>query len=478
VPGACVAALFIGAGAARASFPGLNGLIAVVGVDVMNPDGTGRVQLPRVPGAVGLPGAWSPNGRRLAFVAAPNGRHVIYVANADGSGRLPLTDSTSRASFEPSWSPDGMQIAYLDQKEYRNFGNRLMVMNADGSDKHMIKAFVASAQWSPVADEIAYSGYDEWGVLGVWISNSDGSNARRVTSGDDTDIRWSPDGTRLVFTRWMRPDTTDWRIYAVDTDGSDLTLLVQANYAIYANAWSPDGSTIVFYSVADGTLWKINPDGSDRRLLASKTSGAAWQRIPPPSDPPMFTRTPEIIGAPMPGSELTATAAARGDTPLSYAYQWTSCATGGGSCVDIASATSARFVPDSAYIGRTLRVRVTAHTETSAATMTSSATSPVSSGPAAVSVIDLGGDTASFSPPKITLPFGHSVRFTFAETNALTWRLANVRSAFMFDNIERLPGEAVPVTFEAAGTYTFGAGNENFEIRGTGRAVVPMVVAQ
>lgn len=61
--------------------------------------------------------AWSPDGRQIAFAAAPtpllrDNRTNLYMMNADGSGERQLTHGVS-PSTDPAWSPDGKQIAYL-----------------------------------------------------------------------------------------------------------------------------------------------------------------------------------------------------------------------------------------------------------------------------------------------------------------------------------------------------------------------------
>jgi TolB protein len=68
-------------------------------IHVMNADGSGRRKLGARPNPDN-PLAWSPDGRKIAFV----GDHEIWVVNADGSGLHPLT-RTRRANWEPSWSP-------------------------------------------------------------------------------------------------------------------------------------------------------------------------------------------------------------------------------------------------------------------------------------------------------------------------------------------------------------------------------------
>jgi hypothetical protein len=80
--------------------------------------------------------------------------------------------------------------------------------------------------------------------------------------------RWSPDGTRLVYTG-VQAGNID--IYSMDADGQDITRLTDAPEADQEPAWSPDGGTIVFTSLRGGTsqIWAMNADGTGLRQLTS-----------------------------------------------------------------------------------------------------------------------------------------------------------------------------------------------------------------
>jgi Tol biopolymer transport system component len=100
----------------------------------MNEDGTDPVRLTF--NAVSSPSrewgpwpAWSPDGRKIAFMSDRDGNREIYVMNADGTGLTRLTNDDVDDE-NPSWSPDGNQVAF----NRRVLGHlQIFVMNADGS---------------------------------------------------------------------------------------------------------------------------------------------------------------------------------------------------------------------------------------------------------------------------------------------------------------------------------------------------------
>ena len=57
---------------------------------VINADGSGQQRLAHI-SSFGIPPAWSPDGRRLAFVRGRGPNAEIYVVNSDGNGQRRLT---------------------------------------------------------------------------------------------------------------------------------------------------------------------------------------------------------------------------------------------------------------------------------------------------------------------------------------------------------------------------------------------------
>src|SRR5436190_1470469 len=105
---------------------------AVGGIASMNPDGSGQWGVELNVGDswwVGRP-AWSPDGGKLAFPAAPTtntGTH-LYVLDF-GSGKVAQLSPDTGYDDWPTWSPDGTQVAFVSA---RNGTEQVYAMNADG----------------------------------------------------------------------------------------------------------------------------------------------------------------------------------------------------------------------------------------------------------------------------------------------------------------------------------------------------------
>src|SRR6266576_3979059 len=116
----------------------------------------------------------------------------------------------------------------------------------------------------------------------------------------------------------------------------------------------------------------------------------------PTASPPVNTVAPSISGTAQDGQTLTASQGSwTGTQPISYAYQWQRCDSGGANCSNIASATSAIYTPTSGDVGSTLDVAVTASNTAGSETTFSAVTSIVQAGPS--TVFSDGFESGNFS---------------------------------------------------------------------------------
>lgn len=154
----------------------------------------------------------------------------------------------------------------------------------------------------------------------------------------------------------------------------------------------------------DSDHWRPRASARARRLAsalialalvcaAAAASVARAEEAVAPSNtaPPTISREGASEGiTPTPAIEavkLTATSGSwSGTAPISYSYRWLSCTAEEEGCTAIAGATSSTFTPTSAYLGRALKVEVTA--ENSAGTATAAAWSS--------EVRAIGGDAVAF----------------------------------------------------------------------------------
>ena len=123
------------------------------------------------------------------------------------------------------------------------------------------------------------SGLPSVGFRGIYTTNPDGTDPRRLTSGPDVEPAWSPDGAQIAFVRYN--GSTQGTIFMMTADGSNLRrLTAEGGQTDRYPTWSPDGTKIAFWRfVSSSTLVIMNPDGSDQKVVQSgsnKYSHPAW----------------------------------------------------------------------------------------------------------------------------------------------------------------------------------------------------------
>jgi tol-pal system beta propeller repeat protein TolB len=235
---------------------------------LLNADGSGRKQLTNFKATAFYPSV-SPDGETIYFSSRESGNFEIYSVDINGDNLQKLTKNIG-SLYAPELSPNGEWILFT------NNGNGLWLMKPDGSNPHALTTKDdIDPSWSPDGSMISFAS-SRAGARQLFVMNADGTNIRQVTNLNNMGGRntWSPDGTKLAFYRGPQGDRN---IYVINVDGTGLERLTDGGDNL-GPSWSPDGNWIVFTSFRDGNneLYIIHPDGTGlTRLTNSPISD--WQ---------------------------------------------------------------------------------------------------------------------------------------------------------------------------------------------------------
>jgi TolB protein len=91
-----------------------------------------------------LPGAWSPDGARIAFMSDSGGDWDVFVISLSGEFTR-LTDSPHSDGL-PAWSPDGRMIAFVSDRDGR-WGLYLMDLDGGGPPRKIVDLGLRPPYW-------------------------------------------------------------------------------------------------------------------------------------------------------------------------------------------------------------------------------------------------------------------------------------------------------------------------------------------
>jgi dipeptidyl aminopeptidase/acylaminoacyl peptidase len=245
---------------------------------------------------------WSPDGTRVAFLAAPGKKkpRQLFVLRFGGDDAVQITHSkTGVLAF--AWRPDGRALAFVAADEAPHRAASADPVNITGED------YLTQTQPQPAH---------------LWLAQADGTHSARLDSGSwsvaaNSQIQWSPDGTRIyyqrqrdaVFAHWVDETTYAYDVPTardvplnlgpdtaplVSPNGSNIAISVARHGSpylqndlavrslddgrlryfsnridrnVHGKAWMPDGTVLI--ETPDGVrnvFWKVGPRHRPRHI--------------------------------------------------------------------------------------------------------------------------------------------------------------------------------------------------------------------
>jgi TolB protein len=213
---------------------------------------------------------------RIAYVVqtglGKNAQYALYVADADGYNPQTVVRS-DKPLMSPAWSPDGRKLAYVSFER----GNSSIVLQdiATGAREAVasFKGINGAPSFSPDGRRLAMA-LSKSGNPEIYVMDLGSRALTQLTNqfGIDTEPTWSADGSRIYFTsdRGGRP-----QIYQVSSGGGSATRVsFQGTYNARATV-SFDGKKIAM-AQGSGNNYRI-------ALMDSSVGSARWSMLSPGS---------------------------------------------------------------------------------------------------------------------------------------------------------------------------------------------------
>jgi len=249
--------------------------------------------------------AWSPDGKKLAFLSSRSGESQVYLLSMEGGESRALTKLWTGADMV-KWSPDGKTIAFASSV-YPDCVSRSAAApnNDDECNKKRDEEREKNKVKARVAEHLLYRHWTHWSEgkrSHLFVISADGSAVPRdLTAGADYDIppdersgpgdiNFSPDGKEICFTAVtdkMEAISTNGDLFIAPVAGGEAQRITAQTGFDGNPVYSPDGKYIAYHAQLtagyEADRWRVmlydRQSGKNENLSESFDSSAdelAW----------------------------------------------------------------------------------------------------------------------------------------------------------------------------------------------------------
>ena len=212
--------------------------------------------------------AWSPDGRKLAYVSFEKQQSEIYVQTLR-SGARQRVSSRAGVNGAPAWSPDGRSLALTLSKQDGNLDIYTLKLDTQVLTRLTQRPSIdTEPSWS--ADgRFLYFTSDRAGGPQVYRVAATGGRAERLSfeGAYNARPRLSPDGKQLAV---VHNDRGNYRIALVGVDRG-FTQVLSKGHLDESPSFAPNGETLI-YATRDGqrgVLATVTIDGRIHQRISS-----------------------------------------------------------------------------------------------------------------------------------------------------------------------------------------------------------------
>ena len=227
--------------------------------------------------------SWSPHGKRIAVWGVSAGQRSIWTIdpNAPEPKKTAVRVVSGTTVWNPVWSPDGKYLYYGSDGDGTLNLWRVAIDEETGALRGTPESVVVPA---PLAGDFTFARSGEMAYVAEtslhrmlaipFDANAAATGAPRQILGGSQEIvsfAPSPDGRRVAYTTG---GATQEDVFVADADGTHIRQLTNDPARDRSVEWSPDATTLYFYSNREGSayrIWSIRADGSALTLLTGES---------------------------------------------------------------------------------------------------------------------------------------------------------------------------------------------------------------
>jgi serine/threonine protein kinase len=218
--------------------------------------------------------AISPDGRHVAYCIDEAGMNNIVVIQVSTQSRIEIVPPQPENIDDLTYSPDGEFVYYSHRRGGPTQSDLYRVPALGGPSRKIVAGVGSRISFAPDWQRIVFVRYRDPNITSVVIADlTDGNEEVLAELQGHEGFRnpdWSPDGGKIVVSRFSFEPTYEMRLWEFNLDSKESQPLGREWWSVEDVSWLPERNGLVFVGGRDpmsSQLWHIAyPGGEARRI--------------------------------------------------------------------------------------------------------------------------------------------------------------------------------------------------------------------